>query len=729
MSLWDKITNQNLKDTFLLSQLSDISYKSTEGRSEKGRTFRDGIVSLGQLPFLEKPPADKITKEMILDYHKKQNEPIKNPFTGEYEPTDLFIKTEMNLTDADVDLSKVNLPFIDFNGKNAPADDADIANFNRIITASTNQHTIKSDELKQIQDDLKKKADEINSDKIIFLTSKNQHDELKQELDEFPPGNAKEKKKKETKLKQLEVEFQNAKTIYDTKLKEREILLNDFKQKIAEIKNEEDTIRKSKLLISQANENMFRNKQLKQKQYKEINKQLEDYKESIYVLNRHKINQGTLERQPNESNEDYLKRMQDFQNQQYDVNLYKGKADLEQAIVLKKNLRRLFNRDDLIENVIKSFTPEQQFQINKYFGAISEHVFDTYGRNNTNLTTKDTVEIITSVLERILNPEIEYTVEEETSSSTAPPAGQTNIFTLQDDKGVDTNFEYGVDNNSFVINNKADGKHVFFKIGEDNKGKNILLYSTDENKLGGHFKQVMNNRTSGKDPQDVLRNIINEYLKLDTYAKTNIVNNKYSNTSDFIDYIKSNPTFKIEPFKEGFKQRQTFIDKFGRTYYRGGAGLGGIRDPNRELPEYSRFGKLIIAPRKLYYKNILSVKSPNGRSVDGFNNCKVSNGFVDAIMDMYDNKDVSGIVDSLKSEERILFGRLLYVAGLHKKFKINNNETLRQLKEKYKIIEGEIEAGNNNPQLINQLKNVLYELYHMDAISIPAIKKYLKQFK
>ena len=97
MSLWDKIIHQNLKDTFLLTQLSDISYKSTGGKSEKGRTFRDGIVNLGQIPFQQKQPTDKITKEMIIDYHKKQNEPEIDPITGKYMPTDFLIKTQMNL--------------------------------------------------------------------------------------------------------------------------------------------------------------------------------------------------------------------------------------------------------------------------------------------------------------------------------------------------------------------------------------------------------------------------------------------------------------------------------------------------------------------------------------------------------------------------------------------------------------------------------------------------------
>ena len=71
---------------------------------------------------------------------------------------------------------------------------------------------------------------------------------------------------------------------------------------------------------------------------------------------------------------------------------------------------------------------------------------------------------------------------------------------------------------------------------------------------------------------------------------------------------------------------------------------------------------------------------------------------------------------------------IVYQAGLHKKFLINTNETLAELKNQHKTIEGQILAGNNNPELLKELNTVLLKLYHLGAISIPAIKKYLKQF-
>ena len=132
---------------------------------------------------------------------------------------------------------------------------------------------------------------------------------------------------------------------------------------------------------------------------------------------------------------------------------------------------------------------------------------------------------------------------------------------------------------------------------------------------------------------------------------------------------------------------------------------------------------------KLYYKNILALKSKSGRAIDGLTNAKVSNNFVDIIMVMYANKDVSGQIKNLKTDEKHLLNSIIYQAGLHKKFNVNTNESLTGLKEKHKIIEGEILAGNNNPELVKELKNVLLKIHHFGAISIPAIQKYLKQFQ
>ena len=76
--------------------------------------------------------------------------------------------------------------------------------------------------------------------------------------------------------------------------------------------------------------------------------------------------------QPNETDEDYLNRMKAVEVENYDMDIYNNRIELEQSQILKKNLRQLFNKDDLIENIIKSFKTDQQFVINNHFAQIRE---------------------------------------------------------------------------------------------------------------------------------------------------------------------------------------------------------------------------------------------------------------------------------------------------------------------------------------------------------------------
>ncbi len=112
--------------------------------------------------------------------------------------------------------------------------------------------------------------------------------------------------------------------------------------------------------------------------------------------------------------------------------------------------------------------------------------------------------------------------------------------------------------------------------------------------------------------------------------------------------------------------------------------------PRTGIPEYAYFGEIVIMLSKLYYNNILSVKMKSGRAIDGFRNAKVSNFFVDIIMDMCANKDVSSLIKDLSVDEKNIMNSLLFQAKLHKIYITNVNETLSQLKQKHKLIEGEI---------------------------------------
>jgi hypothetical protein len=98
-------------------------------------------------------------------------------------------------------------------------------------------------------------------------------------------------------------------------------------------------------------------------------------------------------------------------------------------------------------------------------------------------------------------------------------------------------------------------------------------------------------------------------------------------------------------------------------------------------------------------------------------------------MKLYYHEDVESLIKKLSTDEKNLLNSILYMAGLHKKIITDTNESLLNLKQKFKTAEGELLSGNNNPQVLAELKQILLKLFHLGALSKNSIKKYLSQFK
>ena len=92
MSIINKILDESLKQKNLQSQISDMSYKITNGKKLSNKNFYEGIVNPGTVDFVSAPES-KITKEMILDYRQKEDE-----------------RTYKNAADEDVKFQNTNLP-------------------------------------------------------------------------------------------------------------------------------------------------------------------------------------------------------------------------------------------------------------------------------------------------------------------------------------------------------------------------------------------------------------------------------------------------------------------------------------------------------------------------------------------------------------------------------------------------------------------------------------------
>ena len=95
MSLIDKqLRAAKLQREFAI-KIEEQAYKSFNGTRQSARNFREGTLDIGKMGF-DNTAEERITKEMITDYHKKEQDRIEQRLTGR-EKTGLqdTIETEL----------------------------------------------------------------------------------------------------------------------------------------------------------------------------------------------------------------------------------------------------------------------------------------------------------------------------------------------------------------------------------------------------------------------------------------------------------------------------------------------------------------------------------------------------------------------------------------------------------------------------------------------------------
>jgi hypothetical protein len=162
-----------------------------------------------------------------------------------------------------------------------------------------------------------------------------------------------------------------------------------------------------------------------------------------------------------------------------------------------------------------------------------------------------------------------------------------------------------------------------------------------------------------------------------------------------------------------------------------GDGLSGRGIKNHVLPSTVPFGKIALDLNKLFYQNILSIKRHNGNKIIGHKNKRVSDNFVDIIMKMFENKPITQSDLRNIKDEQMLYDNLIVQSGLHKLKKIPTNieQTTEQMKNRLGLITGEIEAGNSNKSLLNELHELLFKMVRVHLISKNAAASYYKNIK
>ncbi len=178
-----------------------------------------------------------------------------------------------------------------------------------------------------------------------------------------------------------------------------------------------------------------------------------------------------------------------------------------------------------------------------------------------------------------------------------------------------------------------------------------------------------------------------------------------------------------------------YLKKKLKAEMKTGSGMHQIEEDKEfehkeEIPKVINFGRNKLLLHKLYYNNILSVKDSKMHSIENMPNKHVSDNFVKMVYNIYNNK-IHNNDFNLSNSEQELLSLLLYVSGLNKKnnIDIKRDDNIKKLKERFTLVESQIKAGNNNPVVKEELKQIIKKLYLFKVISLNIAKDYIKQFK
>ena len=346
MSIVNDVAAESIRQSRLFSQLADLSYKAVNGKRQTARDFTKGMLNVGKLGEQMDVPKDEITKDMILDYKREQEEKL-------YDGNKLYQSTGLP------DLQEYTPLFT--------GDDVDVENQKRRL----NIHNERRKQLIQ-------KKNQIEKDII----------EIKKKIDYFQAKPARSSEEQRIK-----------RTYLENKTEELAKKKEDLDDTLGDIILEENGFRVQYQRALQARENIKANETEKIR-IRDENKQLvKDYGEKFNILNRDRT---SITKQPNETDEQYFQRIKDLEATTVDPNIYKDRANLEEIKKLKKNLKDILKDPSKIEDIIKSFpNPQDLYIININWKRISEFLKSKYGVNSRFTTVQEYVDELTKALENV----------------------------------------------------------------------------------------------------------------------------------------------------------------------------------------------------------------------------------------------------------------------------------------------------------------------------------------
>lgn len=139
----------------------------------------------------------------------------------------------------------------------------------------------------------------------------------------------------------------------------------------------------------------------------------------------------------------------------------------------------------------------------------------------------------------------------------------------------------------------------------------------------------------------------------------------------------------------------------------------------QDTPKYKEFGKYAIHWNQLMNNDILNVKYKSLGRIPTLLPVAISDVFKDFIIDVVETGKINNrLYEMVNPEEKKYFEKLCIGAGLLQQFKLKKtviNEEMEDIK-RFNILKGEYLAGNNNSQLIKELRKLIIKFINSGRI-------------
>jgi hypothetical protein len=130
----------------------------------------------------------------------------------------------------------------------------------------------------------------------------------------------------------------------------------------------------------------------------------------------------------------------------------------------------------------------------------------------------------------------------------------------------------------------------------------------------------------------------------------------------------------------------------------------------KKEPMYVPFGKHFINRTKLLGKGILMLRRKGGNTINNLPTVKISNELKDVIAGLIENMNPSfGSIANLSPEDKDLYNKVIRETSIDQRLLIPSPTLDEDQKtwHRFQVLAGELNAGNDNPEMIKELKKLL----------------------